>query len=57
MKSKKMMKECFGPHAMAHNLFGLGIGLAIAGLIPSLGNIWIGLVIAIIALFMDYTGK
>jgi len=51
------MKECFTPHAMYHNLFGLGLGLLLVSLIPSLANFWLGLVVVAVAVIMDYTRK
>ncbi len=34
----KMMKECMKTHPMLHSLAGLGLGLAIAGLLPGVAG-------------------
>ena len=51
------LKECFTPHAMMHNLMGLGLGLVLASLVPSLANLWLGVVLVAVAAAMDYTRK
>lgn len=51
------MKECFTPHAMYHSLTGLGLGILLVSLVPSLGIWWIGVVIVIVAMVLDYMRK
>ncbi len=34
----KDMKECFKPHVVIHSISGLGVGLILVGLIPSLAT-------------------
>lgn len=51
------MKDCFTPHAMMHSLFGLGLGLLLAALIPSLAMVWLGLVLMVVAIVLDYMRK
>lgn len=51
------MKSCFTSHKMMHSLTGLGIGLLLAALIPSLANMWIGLVIIVIGIGLDMMRK
>jgi len=51
------LKECFKPHVMMHSLFGLGLGFILVSLIPGLGNFWLGLVVAGVAVALDYTRK
>lgn len=51
------MKECFTPHAMMHNLMGLGIGILLVSVIPSLGVWWIGVIVVIVAMVLDYMRK
>jgi hypothetical protein len=48
------MKDCFSPHTMMHGLFGLGLGLLLAILIPSLQLVWLAVVIMVIAFVADY---
>ncbi len=57
MKMDKKMKECFTPHVMMHSLFGLGLGILVVSLIPSLGMLWLGVLIMIIATVLDMTRK
>jgi len=51
------MKECFTPHVLIHSLFGLGLGLLIAVLIPSLANVWIGVVLMAVSVVLDFMRK
>lgn len=51
------IKECLTPHAMMHGLLGLGLGFVLVSLIPGLGNFWLGLVVAGVAIALDYTRK
>jgi len=40
-----------------HSLFGLGLGIVIAALVPQLRLVWLGLVIMVIAIVLDATRK
>lgn len=51
------MKECFTPHAMMHNLMGVGIGILIVVLIPALNNVWLGVGLVVVALVADSMRK
>lgn len=51
------MKECFTPHAMMHNLMGVGIGIVIITLIPALNNLWLGVGLVAVALVVDSMRK
>jgi len=51
------MKECFTPHVMTHSLLGLGLGLVLVSVLPSLGNLWLGLVLVGTALVLDFMRK
>ncbi len=51
------MKECFSGHAVMHGLFGLGLGVLLTTLITSLQNIWIGIVLMVIAVLFDMMRK
>ncbi len=53
----KKMKECFTPHAMMHSLMGLGLGLLLAALVPSLQMVWLGVVIVVVAMVLDFMRK
>lgn len=46
-------KECFTYHVVQHSLFGLGLGVLLATLIPGLQNIWIGIVVMVVAVLLD----
>ena len=37
MNVDKMMKECTKPHPLLHTLGGVGLGILLVGLVPTLG--------------------
>lgn len=51
------MKGCFTGHVLTHSVVGLGLGLLLASLMPSLANLWIGLVLIVVAVVYDKMGK
>lgn len=51
------MKECFTPHAMMHSFFGIGLGIVLVNIIPSLNSLWLGVVIAVVAIVLDKMRK
>ena len=51
------MKDCFTPHAMMHNLMGVGIGIILVNLFASLNNLWIGVALIVVALVLDTMRK
>ena len=51
------MKECFTPHALMHSLFGLGLGIMLTALVPTLSMFWLGLVVVVVALGLDMMRK
>lgn len=51
------MKDCFSGHVVMHSLFGLGLGVLLTTLITSLQNIWIGIVLMVIAVLFDMMRK
>lgn len=51
------MKSCMTPHVMMHGLFGLGLGIFLSALIPAISNIWVGLIIMVIAVVLDAMRK
>lgn len=51
------IKSCFTPHALMHSLFGLGLGLIVAALVPGLASLWIGVVLCVVAFAMDAMRK
>lgn len=57
MKMDKKMKECFTPHALMHSLFGLGLGIVVVVLWPSLANLWLGVGLVVVALVLDMMRK
>ncbi len=48
-----MMKECMKPHALVHSLAGLGVGLILVSLVPSLGTLMYGVVVIVVAIVLD----
>ncbi len=53
----KKMKECFKPHALMHSLVGLGLGIVLVSLVPSLNNLWLGVAIVVVGGVLDYMRK
>lgn len=51
------MKACFTPHALMHGLFGLGLGLLVAAVVPSLSSVWLGIVLMAVAVVLDMMRK
>ncbi|MBI3385085.1 hypothetical protein HY030_02755 [Candidatus Gottesmanbacteria bacterium] len=51
------MKSCFTPHVLMHSLFGLGLGIVLVSLVPSLNNLWIGVVLVVVGLGLDMMRK
>ena len=51
------MKSCFTPHIMMHSLFGLGLGVFIAAVVPGLRAVWLGVAVMAVALVLDATRK
>ena len=51
------MKTCFTPHVLMHSLFGLGLGILLVSLMPSLGITWLGLGIIAVAAILDAMRK
>jgi len=51
------LKECFTPHVVMHSLFGLGLGITLVALLPSLGIAWLGIVLMIVATGADFMRK
>ena len=49
------LKRCFTNHVLLHNLFGIGLGLVLVGLIPALSAsaLVLGIVLAVVALGAD----
>ena len=47
------MKHCFTYHILLHSLFGLGLGLLLATWIPALQNVWIGVIVLVVAVILD----
>jgi hypothetical protein len=54
MKGKSKMQACMSPHVMIHSLFGLGLGITLVALFPTLGVLWVGLALMVAAWGLDY---
>ncbi len=50
-------RACFAPHVMMHSLFGLGLGLLLAAVVPGLRNVWLGVVVMAVAIVLDAMRK
>jgi len=53
----KKLKECLTPHALMHTLFGLGLGIILVSLFPGLQNLTFGVIVAGVAIALDYMRK
>ncbi len=51
------MKSCFTPHALQHSLLGLGLGIVLVSLVPSVNNLWIGVAVVVVAFVLDTMRK
>lgn len=51
------MKACFTPHALTHSLMGLGLGIILVSLVPSLNSLMIGLGAVAVAIVLDFLRK
>lgn len=51
------MKQCFEPHVLMHSLFGVGLGIVLVSLAPSLSNLWLGVGLIVVALVVDMMRK
>lgn len=47
------MKDCFTGHVLMHSLVGLGLGFLLVSLVPSLGNLWLGIVLIAVGIVAD----
>ncbi len=56
-KNNDKMNSCFTPHVVMHSLFGLGLGLLLVSLFPSLANLWLGVVLMVVAVLADSMRK
>ena len=50
-----MMKECTKPHSLVHMLTGIGLGLILVGLVPTLASngLMYGVVLVVVAVVLD----
>lgn len=53
----KKMQACFSGHVIMHSLFGLGLGILLVSLIPSLDSAVLGLIIMVVAIILDAMRK
>jgi len=51
------MKDCFTTHTVMHSLVGLGLGFLLASLIPTLANLWLGVVLIVVGAAWDMMRK
>ena len=52
----KKMKQCMKPHALAHSVSGLGVGLILVALIPSLtaNALTLGIIVLVAGIVFDF---
>ena len=55
----KMMKKCLEPHALLHSLTGIGLGMVILGLVPSLvaNAMMYGIVLIVVGVVGEFMMK
>ena len=53
----KGMQDCFTPHVLMHSLFGLGLGILAVTIFPGLAIAWLGIVIMVVAIGLDFMRK
>ena len=51
------INDCFTPHVLMHSLFGLGLGILAVVIFPGLAIAWLGIVIMVIAIVIDFMRK
>ena len=56
---EKMMKECMKPHPLLHSLAGIGLGMIILSLVPTLtaNAMMIGIVLVILGIGGEFMMK
>lgn len=54
---KSKMQDCMSPHVIMHSLFGLGLGITLVTIFPSLSVLWLGLALMVAAWGLDYIRK
>lgn len=53
----KMMKDCMTPHAIYHTIIGIGLGIILVSLVPSVGGLVIGVVVVVVGGALDMMMK
>lgn len=53
----KKMKSCFTPHVLMHGLLGLGLGILLATLFTGLQNVWLGVLLMVVSVVLDFMRK
>lgn len=53
----KKMKPCFEGHTLMYGLFGLGLGVVLVVLFPGLANLWLGVILMVVAFILDWMRK
>ena len=53
----KKFKECMKPHYIAHSISGLGIGLILVGVMPSIAGaaLVLGIIALVVGIIYDYS--
>ncbi len=54
---KGNMQDCFTPHVLMHSLFGLGLGILVVSIFPGLAMVWLGIVLMVVAVILDFMRK
>ncbi len=51
------MRDCFTPHVGLHSLFGLGLGVLLATLVPASRSVLLAVVVMVVAVVADAMRK
>ena len=53
-RGSSKMQDCMSPHLLIHSLFGMGVGVTLVTIFPSLAVLWVGLALMVAAWGLDY---
>ena len=59
MNMEKMMQECTKPHPLMHSVSGIGLGLVLVALVPSLvaNALMLGIVLIVVGVGAEFLMK
>ena len=48
------LKRCLTTHSLLHTLLGIGLGIILVALVPTVGGLLLGVVVVVVALVLDF---